>query len=109
MTNKPGASPPAVEESLSAQVQLQSTALVAVGNGVLITDRNGSIRWVNPAFTTLTGYTAKEVIGANPRILKSGQQDEHFYREFWNTILSGRVWRGEFVNRRKDGRIYINE
>jgi hypothetical protein len=93
----------------TGQLVLQSTALAAVANGVLITDRSGAILWVNPAFTALTGYTADEVMGANPRLLKSGHQDASFYRKFWETIQAGRVWQGEFVNRRKDGRIYINE
>ena len=96
-------------EDIAGRLQLQSTALAAAGNGVMITDSSGGILWVNPAFTTLTGYTPEEVIGSNPRILKSGHQDAAFYQDFWQTILSGRVWRGEFVNRRKDGRIYINE
>jgi PAS domain S-box-containing protein len=96
-------------EDVSARLLLQSTALSAAGNGVIITDRSATILWINPAFTTITGYTPEEVIGANPRILKSGHQDPSFYKEFWQTILAGRVWRGEFVNRRKDGRIYINE
>src|SRR5258708_39116867 len=94
-------------EDLSARLLLQSTALAAAGNGVIITDRTGAILWVNPAFTTLTGYTPEEVMGTNPRILKSGRQDAAFYKEFWQTILAGRTWRGEFVNRRKDGAIYI--
>jgi len=96
-------------EDLSARLVLQSTALASAGNGVIITDRSGGFLWVNPAFTMLTGYTPEEVMGANPRILKSGQQSAEFYGEFWKTILSGRAWQGEFINRRKDGRIYINE
>ena len=96
-------------EDLSGQLLLQSTALAAAANGVMITDRTGAILWVNPAFTTITGYTPEEVRGANPRILKSGHQDAAFYREFWETITAGRVWQGEFFNRRKDGEIYINE
>jgi PAS domain S-box-containing protein len=96
-------------EDLSARLLLQSTALAATGNGVIITDRTGAILWVNPAFSVLTGYTLEEVIGANPRILKSGKQEAEFYRELWQTLLAGRTWRGKFVNRRKDGRIYINE
>jgi PAS domain S-box-containing protein len=96
-------------EELSARLLLQSTALAAAGNGVIITDRTGAILWVNPAFSSLTGYTPEEVIGANPRILKSGHQDATFYKEFWRTIVAGHTWRGEFVNRRKDGKIYITE
>lgn len=96
-------------EDLSARLLLQSTALAAADNGVLITDRSGAILWVNPAFTTLTGYTPEEVFGANPRILKSGNQDSEFYRELWQTLLAGRTWKGEFTNRRKDGGLYISE
>lgn len=99
----------AAADDVSARLLLQSTALAAAGNGVIITDRTGAILWVNPAFTTLTGYTLEEVLGANPRILKSGNQAAPFYQELWQTLLAGRTWRGEFVNRRKDGSIYVNE
>jgi PAS domain S-box-containing protein len=81
-------------------------ALEATANGIVITDRDGAIRWVNPAYTSLTGYTAEEAIGQNPRILKSGQHDQAFYRDLWETILSGRVWAKEIINRRKDGSLY---
>ena len=101
--------PDSRSEDLSARLLLQSTALAAVGNGVLITDPSGAILWVNPAFTTLTGYTPEEVIGANPRILKSGRQDSVFYGGLWQTLLAGRTWQGEFTNRRKDGSLYIGE
>ena len=101
--------PAAAAEDLSTRLLLQSTALASAGNGVMITDQSGAILWVNPAFTTITGYTPEEVKGANPRLLKSGHQDGVFYGDFWKTILSGRTWRGEFINRRKDGSIYINE
>ncbi len=70
---------------------------------VVITDRQGTIEYVNPAFTEATGYPAAEVLGQNPRILKSGRQDDAFYTDLWQTILAGRVWRGDFCNRRKDG------
>ena len=101
--------PAAAAEDLSTRLLLQSTALASAGNGVIITDQSGAILWVNPAFTTITGYTPEEVKGSNPRLLKSGHQDGVFYRDFWKTILSGRTWRGEFINRRKDGSVYINE
>ncbi|HUI07315.1 MAG TPA: PAS domain S-box protein [Verrucomicrobiae bacterium] len=90
------------EESL----RLQSSALEAAANGIVITDRDGTIRWVNPAFTTLTGYTREDAIGQSPRILQSGQQDNRVYAELWRTITSGQVWRGEMINRRKDGSLY---
>lgn len=86
--------------------RLQSTALQAAANAVMITDRQGTIVWVNPAFTRLTGYSSQEVIGRNPRLLSSGRQGEAFYRELWETILAGRAWEGELINQRKDGSIY---
>jgi len=92
-----------------ALVQLQSTVLEAAANAILITDRDGRIAWVNPAFTRLTGYTFQETWGQNPRILKSGEHDQAFYRSLWETILAGQVWSGEIVNRRKDGSVYTEE
>ena len=91
------------------RIRLQAAALEAAANGIVITDRNGTIRWVNPAFTRLTGYTAKEAVGRNPRILRSGQHDQAFYHNLWETVLSGRVWQGEIVNRHKDGGLYTEE
>jgi PAS domain S-box-containing protein len=88
---------------------LQSTALETAANGVLITDTKGTILWVNPAFVTLTGYTAEEVLGNNPRLLKSGKHDREFYKDLWKTILAGKTWRGNFTNRRKDGTLYHDE
>ncbi len=91
------------------RLRLQSTALEAAGNAVVITGRDGSILWTNPAFTQLTGYTAEEVLGKSPRILKSGAHAESFYRHLWETVTSGQVWRGEMINRRKDGSVYSEE
>ena len=88
---------------------LQSTALASAANGVVITNRQGRIQWVNPAFEALTGYQAEEVLGKNPRLLKSGQHPLEFYEGLWRTILEGKVWRGEFINRRKDGSFYHDE
>jgi PAS domain S-box-containing protein len=88
---------------------LQSTALASTANGVVITDRQGTIQWVNPAFEALTGYQAQEVLGQNPRLLKSGQHRPEFYEELWRTISGGNVWRGEFINRHKDGSFYYDE
>lgn len=89
---------------------LQSMALNAAANAIVITDRQGMIEWANPAFTTLTGYAISEVINKNPRdLIKSGKQDQFFYSRMWDTILSGAVWRGEMINRRKDGQVYTEE
>jgi two-component system cell cycle sensor histidine kinase/response regulator CckA len=91
-------------------VQLQAAALEAADNGIVITDADGAIEWVNTAFTRLTGYAAGEAIGRNPReLVRSGCHDTAFYQELWNTILAGNVWRGELVNRRKDGSLYTEE
>jgi diguanylate cyclase (GGDEF)-like protein/PAS domain S-box-containing protein len=91
------------------QLKLQSTALEAAANAIVITDCHGSIMWVNGAFTKMTGYSKEEVLGKNPRLLKSGNQPETYYAELWSTISSGKVWRGEIVNRRKDGTLYTEE
>ena len=91
------------------RLRLQSMALQAAANGIVITDRSGTILWVNPAFTKLTGHPAAEVIGQNPRFLKSGKHDEGFYRELWQTVTSGQVWQGDVINRRKDGSLYHEE
>ncbi len=90
-------------------LRLQTAALEAAANGVAITDPKGTILWVNPAFTQLTGYSAAEAMGQNPRLLKSGQQPESYYKELWQTISTGHVWKGELVNRRKDGQLYDEE
>ncbi|MFZ0825803.1 MAG: PAS domain S-box protein [Verrucomicrobiia bacterium] len=90
-------------------LRVQSTALEAAANAIVITDHLGTIQSVNPAFTALTGYTAQEAIGQNPRILKSGKQDEAFFRDLWQTISSGQVWSGVLTNRRKDGNLYVEE
>ncbi len=73
---------------------------------VIITDTQGTIEFVNPQFTEVTGYTAAEAVGMNPRILKSGKHDAQFYRDLWETITAGRDWRGELCNKKKDGTLY---
>ncbi|MFZ2097461.1 MAG: diguanylate cyclase [Anaerolineales bacterium] len=98
-----------IRKEAEEQLRLQSVALESAANGILITDRNGNIQWVNPAFTKMTGYSAEEVRGKNPRILKSGMVPQETYSILWKTILSGSVWFGELVNRRKDGTTIIEE
>lgn len=73
---------------------------------VVVTDRTGKIEYVNPKFEELTGYSSKEAIGANPSILKSGHQSTAYYQNLWETILSGKEWRGEFSNKKRNGDIY---
>jgi PAS domain S-box-containing protein len=75
-------------------------------NLIVITDPAGRIEYVNPSFERCTGYTSAEVIGRTPRILKSGRQDDSMYRDLWATISAGKTWRGEFMNRRKNGSFY---
>lgn len=89
--------------------RVQSAALAAAANAIIITDRHGKILWVNPAWERLTGWTMAESAGQNPRILKSGLQSADFYAELWGTIRVGRVWRSDLWNRRKDGTIYPEE
>ncbi len=85
---------------------LLSTAIEQVADAIIITDTQGAIQYVNPAFSRMTGYSPEEVIGENPRILKSNHQDPQYYRDLWRTILAGEVWHGELLNRRKDGTTY---
>ena len=101
-----------IPERMQAQSELlvQSAALNAAANAMLITDRSGTIEWVNAAFTVATGFSADEAVGKNPRdLVKSGVHDQLFFKDLWDTILAGNVWRGEMTNRRKDGRLYPEE
>ncbi len=88
------------------RLRLHSAALESAANAIVITDRAGAITWINPAWSRLTGYTLAEVLGQNPRVLKSGRQDQAYYARMWDTILAGQVWESELVNRRKDGTLY---
>ena len=85
------------------------TAIRQSDHAVVITDASGVIRCVNTAFERLSGYAASEAIGRPVRILKSGRHDSTFYRNLWDSLAAGRVWRGIFVNRRKDGGLYEDE
>ena len=76
---------------------------------MLITDAQGIITYVNPAFSRMTGYSREEVLGQTPRFLKSGEHEPAFYEGLWQTILKGETWHGEIVNRRKDGSFYNAE
>ena len=86
-----------------------AAAIEQAGEVVMVTDPEGTIQYVNPAFEKATGYSRQEAVGRNPRFLKSGEQDLAFYQELWQTISSGRTWQGTLVNRRKDGRLYTEE
>jgi len=78
-------------------------------DAIVITDPDGTIQYVNPAFERITGYTRLEAVGKNPRILKSGKHDAAFYAQLWNTITAGHVWSGHFFNLRKSGALYEEE
>ncbi len=98
------------QQDAEKSMRLQSVALEAAANAILITDAHGLIEWVNPAFTASSGYTLAECIGKNPReLVRSGKHEPEFYRTMWRTILAGNVWYGEITNRRKDGSFYLEE
>jgi diguanylate cyclase (GGDEF)-like protein/PAS domain S-box-containing protein len=97
------------QKAAEERLLLQSTVLQATANSIVITDDQGTILWTNSAFSQLTGYGSEEVLGKNPRLLKSGKQDSALYTNMWATITSGNVWHGEVVNRKKDGNLYNEE
>ena len=86
-----------------------ATAVEQSAEAVLITDVEGAILYTNPAFESVSGYSREEAVGRNPSLLKSGRQDDAFYRRMWETLSAGEVWRGRLVNRRKDGTLFEEE
>jgi PAS domain S-box-containing protein len=84
-------------------------AIEQAGEMIVITDSTGTILYVNPAFERMTGFSRQEAIGQNQRIVKSGKQDEAFYRALWETISAGRTWKGRMVNKCKDGTFFTEE
>ena len=97
-----------ITELKQAEDQLRqlSSAMEHSPAAIMITDRDGKIEYVNPKFTAVNGYTLTEVVGKTPRILKSDKTPPEVYVELWQTILSGKEWRGEFLNRKKNGQLY---
>lgn len=91
---------------IHAELRKLSLAVEQSASAVMITDAQGNIEYVNPAFTDMTGYAEAEVVGKNPRLLKSGERGPEEYRQLWETIAAGRQWRGEFHNRKKNGELY---
>lgn len=92
------------------QLHLQISALNSASNAIVITDTDGGIVWANQAFTNVTGFDMNKAVGRNPRdLVKSGAQPTRFYTVMWETILRGEVWKGELVNKRKDGSTYVEE
>jgi len=95
-----------VRKQAEAQLRKLSRAVEQAGESIVITDKDGMIEYVNTAFTSITGYPAEKAIGKTPRILKSGKQNTAFYKNVWDTILSGKVWQSKIINRKKDGTFY---
>ncbi|HSU56327.1 MAG TPA: PAS domain S-box protein [Candidatus Dormibacteraeota bacterium] len=93
------------EESL----RLLSSAIEQSADNVVITDRKGEIKYANPAFLALTGYSAEELAGQTPRLLKSGQHSAAYYKILWDRLLAGKAFRGEFINRKKNGDLFTEE
>ncbi len=83
-----------------------ANAVEQAAETIVITDKDGTIQYVNPAFEKITGYSTKEAIGQNPCILQSGKHDEAFYREMWEALDRGEVWHCHFINKKKDGSLY---
>jgi len=91
------------------KLHIYQAAVAAAADSIVITDRNARIEYANPAFTRTTGYELDEVLGKTPALLKSGLHDTDFYQNLWRTLLNGREWKGEIVNRRKNGETYYEE
>ena len=95
-----------IESERRQQASLFSVVITNSPITIVITDKEGNIEFVNNAFCRTTGYSFKEVLGQNPRILNSGEQAESFYKDLWDTITSGKNWHGEFHNKKKNGELY---
>ena len=93
----------------NAQRELMSSVLHRLADSVILTDANGTIQYVNPAFEQLTGYKASEAIGRTPALLKSGKHRTDFYEKMWRAIRAGEVYRAQLINRRKNGDVYHEE
>lgn len=100
-----------IEERERREQELQTfrEAVENAGHAICWTDAQGTIQYVNPVFEAETGYGAAELVGKNPRLLKSGEHDETFYADLWETITAGDVWESEIINERKDGTQYVVE
>ncbi len=96
-------------QEVERQLRIQTTAVETAANGIIITNKDGTILWANQAFAQMSGFSVEEVLGQSPNILNSGNHDSDFYKRLWDTLLSGNVWHGEMVNRRKDGQLYVGE
>lgn len=91
------------------ELRLLETAAQSAAVGVVITEADSTIRWVNPFFCKMTGYEREELLGEKVSLLKSGQMPERVYADLWKTVMGGTIWRGRFINRRKDGSHFQDE
>jgi PAS domain S-box-containing protein len=100
-----------ITERKKAELELQRfhTAIEQSPESIVITDTTGTIQYVNPTFERVTGYTREEVLGENPRLLKSGKNDALHYAKLWKTIAAGKVWEGRLINKCKDGTLFTEE
>ena len=100
-----------IEDEARAKADLKrlATAIEQSAESIVVTDAQGIIQYVNPAFEAVTGYTRAEALGQNPRILQSGRHDAAFYRKMWDALAGGKTWQGRFVNKRKSGSLYTED
>jgi PAS domain S-box-containing protein len=94
------------QKAQDAQLRTLVQAVEQAQTSIVISDQNGKVLYVNPYFSHISGYSQEEVLGKNPRVLKSGEHDAAFYEQMWNTLTTGQTWRGEIVNRHKDGSLF---
>ncbi len=97
------------QKKMEANLKRRALAIDHSSDTIMITDTSGLIIYANPAFEKIAGYSQKEAQGKNPRLLQSGKHDKSFYKELWKTISSGKTWSGRFINKRKDGSLYIED
>lgn len=97
------------EKEALEQLQLRDTALRSAALGVVISRRNGTVVWVNPAFEAISGYSREELLGDTLEKVRSGKHPREFYHEIWEHVESGKVWKGEAISRRKGGSLYYEE
>jgi PAS domain S-box-containing protein len=96
-------------KNIEKHLQKLSNAVEQTADAIVLTDKKGIIEYVNPAFVTITGYKKEEAIGQTPRLLKSGKYSQSFYKNLWSTILSGNPYKGEMINKKKNGESYWSQ
>ena len=95
------------QKEAESQILLAAKIYENTMDGIIVTDRQGNIEIPNPAFLQMTGYSADEIVGKNPKFLKSGRHDQVFYKKMWHSLINTGQWQGEIWNRRKDGEVFI--